>query len=168
MSKFDANGFQINSERGFKDCHQLHIAVSDRNFATVRQLLDAGVPVDLRDKTCAPWTALHYACDNQSINIAHLLLDRGADINSLVQDGKAFFPPLMLALGLGQAYDRHWGYGQLLQKRIPMTRLLLEERADTDLLWSDVRNLVGFFSETMDLLRLAEKNRKLEQSAASW
>jgi ankyrin repeat protein len=68
----------------------LHQAAERGDLATVRALVDAGTPVDLRAEDGA--TALHYA-DGQA-NVTRWLLARGADPNAVDDDGAT---PILLA-----------------------------------------------------------------------
>ncbi len=63
----------------------LHWAAARGWTDAVRQILDAGCPVDVRDSTNA--TALFFAAFNGHVEVATLLLDRGADILRRNVDG---------------------------------------------------------------------------------
>ncbi len=59
---------------------QLHRACKDGRVATIRQLLDGGVPVDA--PSAAGRTPLHRAIQNKQREAVELLLDRGANIEA--------------------------------------------------------------------------------------
>ena len=63
---------------------QLHEACRGGQVATIRQLLDGGVPVDAHDE--GGWTPSHTAIENKQREAVELLLDRGANIEA-VADG---------------------------------------------------------------------------------
>lgn len=73
----------------------LHDAARNGDITEVRDLLDAGVPVDYEYGLYG--TALHEAVFFGHTEIATLLLDRGADVNGAVYDG---FTPLHYAVCL--------------------------------------------------------------------
>lgn len=71
----------------------LHDAARNGDISEVRELLDAGVPVDYEYGLYG--TALHEAAAFGHTQIATLLLDRGADVNGAGYDG---FTPLHYAV----------------------------------------------------------------------
>ena len=60
---------------------QLHQACRVGQVATIRQLLDGGMPVDSHDED--GWTPLHTAIQNEQREAVELLLDRGANIEAV-------------------------------------------------------------------------------------
>jgi len=58
---------------------ELHYAVSDRNFARVKELIQQGADVNLADRD--GWTPMHAAAQNFDEKIARLLLDSGAAVD---------------------------------------------------------------------------------------
>jgi ankyrin repeat protein len=60
---------------------QLHEACRGGQVATIRQLLDGGVPVDAI--RAAGSTPLHTAIENKQREAVELLLDRGANIEAV-------------------------------------------------------------------------------------
>lgn len=59
---------------------QLHHAVQDGDIEAVRRLITSGLSLDEFDEIGR--TPLHYAVDAESVEIAGLLLDAGADVNA--------------------------------------------------------------------------------------
>ena len=60
---------------------QLHEACKDGQVATIRQLLDGGVPVEALDEY--GMTPLRTAIDNEQREAVELLLDREANIEAV-------------------------------------------------------------------------------------
>lgn len=63
----------------------LHSAVTGRNLAVVRALLEHGAPVNARQQM--GWTPLHAAAQNGDLSVVELLLQRGADRAAANDDG---------------------------------------------------------------------------------
>jgi len=98
-------------------------AVAGRYAATVRRLLDAGAEVNARaaqmGSRCRPAdaqsepTALHTAARMKAFDLARLLLDAGADVNTVLYRDTPEFLELMRAPSTGwlTALDlaQHWG-----------------------------------------------------------
>src|SRR5690348_273042 len=88
---------------------QLHKAVEQRDLRGVKQQLDAGVDVNLRNSH--HWTALHKVCSVSCgfVEIAKLLLDRKALVNQEyltsrlpALDGRSrFVQPAKLSIKIG-------------------------------------------------------------------
>jgi hypothetical protein len=78
---------------------ELHEAARRGDLATVRTLLDAGVPVDAKSEYGA--TALSFACDKGHTEVVKLLLERGADVN--VADSFYEATPVVWAASNGHA-----------------------------------------------------------------
>ncbi|MHC4662480.1 MAG: ankyrin repeat domain-containing protein [Planctomycetota bacterium] len=64
----------------------LILAVNNNNISAVEILISKGV--DVNKKGLHSWTALHYACANGKKEIAGILIEYKADINSLNRAGK--------------------------------------------------------------------------------
>lgn len=82
-------------ERG----EQLLAATRKGDLATVRRLLDEGA--DVNAKTRYDSTPLFFACDRGHLEIARLLIERGASLN--VKDN--FYNATALGLALGKKHD---------------------------------------------------------------
>ena len=84
---------------------QLHEACKDGQVATIRQLLDGGVPVDALYEnywsSVSGKTPLHTAIKNKQRETVELLLDRGANIEA-VYDGMT---PLLRAICDAESED---------------------------------------------------------------
>jgi len=95
-----------------KEGHDIFSAVENGDAAAVKQFIDAGADVDVRDK----WgnTPIHYACELGHTDVVRLLLKRGADVNEC---DEISWTPLHVAC--------EHGYANLV-------RLLLERGAETD------------------------------------
>ena len=84
-----ASGRSIKEEPGFKKGEPGDYA------ATVKLLLDAGLPVD-RPEPREGFTALQAAASSGNVEVARLLLAKGAEVNTPSQDGRT---PLHFAAG---------------------------------------------------------------------
>lgn len=62
------------------ESQELHYAVQDGDVASVRRLIASELPLDEFDEIGR--TPLHYAVVAESVEIAALLLDAGADVNA--------------------------------------------------------------------------------------
>ncbi|MGC3982063.1 MAG: ankyrin repeat domain-containing protein [Steroidobacteraceae bacterium] len=73
------------------DSEPMHTAAREGRFATVKQLLDLGMDVDIADH--AGVRALNTAASNNRLDVMQLLIDRGADIDRPTQyyDGSMGF-----------------------------------------------------------------------------
>lgn len=78
---------------------ELHEAARRGDIATVRILLDAGVPVDAKSEYGA--TALSFACDKGRTEVVMLLIERGADVK--VEDTFYKATPITWAASNGHA-----------------------------------------------------------------
>ena len=88
-------------------------AALHRNTAIVKQLLDEGVSVNVKNEAGA--TPLMRAAAANDLATARLLLDRGASVNALSDDGRT---PLLIASGLSGSAD--------------LVKLLLDKGADVN------------------------------------
>jgi ankyrin repeat protein len=91
----------------------LILAAQGGDAKAVRQLLDSGVPVDVRDVESGA-TALMAAAGVGKLDVVSLLLERGADPNARTLAG---FSALMFASGFGH---------------LPVATLLIEKGADVN------------------------------------
>jgi len=78
---------------------KLHRAVMRRKVDQVRQLLDQGADVDVRHRTFLG-TPLQYAASTGGLDVAELLIKRGATVDATDSNGRT---PLMWAAGNGKA-----------------------------------------------------------------
>ena len=78
---------------------QLHEACKGGQVATIRQLLDGGVPVDALGVN--GWTPLHTAIQNEQREAVELLLDRGANIEAVYEG----ITPLLRAIWNAESED---------------------------------------------------------------
>jgi ankyrin repeat protein len=87
-ASFDNEGFSA-----------IHNAVDNQHHDVVVKLLDTGVDVDLRiTKEYEVTTPLHRACAKLDLELAKILVERGADINAVAADSST---PLSLAYSFG-------------------------------------------------------------------
>jgi ankyrin repeat protein len=73
----------------------LALAIRHGDSEIVRKLLDLGAEIEGADSE--PWSSLEYAVLNNRLDVARLLLERGADINYV---DKAGYTPLLLAASI--------------------------------------------------------------------
>jgi uncharacterized protein len=59
---------------------ELHYASNEGDFNEVRNLIDNGVDVNLKDKE--GWTPLHFAAQSQNASIVLMLIEAGAEIDA--------------------------------------------------------------------------------------
>jgi cytohesin len=79
---------------------RLIAAVKRGNIANVRELLDAGADIEARDeRPHTDETPLHHAARTGNVQLASLLVARGANVNAGARGG---FTPLHVAAGLNQ------------------------------------------------------------------
>lgn len=64
---------------------ELHYASNEGDFNKVKNLIDNGVDVNLKDKE--GWTPLHFAAQSQNHDIVLLLIEAGAEINGCDSHG---------------------------------------------------------------------------------
>jgi ankyrin repeat protein len=78
----------------------LHKAVRDGDADRVRELLDAGADVNVREssKDRLQYTPLHWAANNGDLEIAEILISRGADLDA---EDPTYSTPLYLAAEQG-------------------------------------------------------------------
>eukprot|EP00658_Telonema_sp_P-2_P079903 TRINITY_DN7853_c0_g1_i3.p1 TRINITY_DN7853_c0_g1~~TRINITY_DN7853_c0_g1_i3.p1 ORF type:complete len:144 (+),score=44.46 TRINITY_DN7853_c0_g1_i3:118-549(+) len=87
-----------------RDSTFLHHCAAGKQAEPLRKLMEVSetrgkqLPVDAKDSS--GWTALHYAADKGSVDIANLLLDEGSNVNA---KDEAKRTPLHLAANGGDA-----------------------------------------------------------------
>ena len=79
----------------WSDSEVLFQAVLDDNVTLLRELLECNHSPNLHSNDESAMTPLHYAADRGNVVIARLLLEFGADVNSVDSDGNI---PLMNAV----------------------------------------------------------------------
>jgi len=116
----------------------IHLAVAYGHQNIVGWMLDNGVPVDIRNRLGA--TSLHSAAHNNRLQIAHLLLDRGAAVNAKVinSDNRT---PLHEAAAIGS---------------VGLVQLLLDRGADISAVTSDENQTPLHWAEKEGQMRTAE------------
>jgi len=78
-----------------KTTYPLQAAARAGDIEKVKSLLAAGANVN--EEAPQGWTALHRACENGHTEVARLLIERGADVNAMVDRGS----PLLFAAARG-------------------------------------------------------------------
>jgi ankyrin repeat protein len=104
----------------------LMCAAEEGHLRAVRELLRRGAKVNLKDRRCfgegGGYTALHYAISSEHVPTVDILIEAGADVNAVTQDGTG--TPLMQAVS---------------KKSTPIVDLLLKAGADPNV----VEKVVG-------------------------
>lgn len=77
----------------------LHFAAVQNHVVAANELLNKGVPVDVRAPAKNNTTPLHWAAYNESIDVIRLLIKKGADINAKADNG---WTPLHFAVRTGK------------------------------------------------------------------
>ena len=108
------------SSRAHKYIFSIWYASRYGRLERVQILLERNTPVDALDTNHLNCTALHWSCKFGHLDIARLLIRRGAGVNKIDDDGNS---PLHLAAGTGGS--------------LPLVRLLLENAAEIRLLNSE-------------------------------
>lgn len=116
----------------------IHLAVAYGHQNIVGWMLDNGVPVDIRNRLGA--TSLHSAAHNNRLEIARLLLDKGAAVNAKVinSDNRT---PLHEAAAIGST---------------DLVQLILDRGADISAVTSDENQTPLHWAEKEGQIRTAE------------
>jgi ankyrin repeat protein len=121
----------------------LHMAVccKDVNLSFIEYLIEKGADVNFKN-TSDGWRSLHYAISCGSDDAARLLIEKGANVNSLADDGTS---PLILAAKKDSVF---------------IAKLLLEKGANVD--WRDFKKknamsyANGLFNKKKQMIQLLE------------
>ena len=108
---------------------QLHEACKDGQVATIRQLLDEGVPLEALDEY--GMTPLRTAIDNKQREAVELLLGRGANIEAVCQG----MTPLLNAIWGAESED----LAGLLLNRWALANAVDEDDGNTALHYAALR-----------------------------
>ena len=140
-------GANVNSADSF-GLAPLHLAVccKDVDLSFIEHLIEKGADVNLKN-TSDGWRGLHYAISCGSDDVARLLIEKGADVNAIADDGTT---PLILAAKNDSVF---------------IAKLLLEKGANVN--WRDMKKksamsyakgILGFHKKKkmMQLLESAE------------
>lgn len=62
------------------EAERLHFAAREGDLQRVKELVESDCPMNVIDETGK--TALHYAVENENIEVARILINAGADVNA--------------------------------------------------------------------------------------
>ena len=135
-------GANANSAESF-GLAPLHLAVccKDADLSFIEHLIQKGADVNFKN-TSDGWRSLHYAISCGSDDMARLLIEQGADVNAIADDGTT---PLILAAKNDSVF---------------IAKLLLEKGADVN--WRDMKKknamsyAKGLFSKKKKMIQLLE------------
>lgn len=99
------------------DAYHLNQAIAGKDLAKVKKLIDEGADVNYQYNGR---NALHTACDKDSPEMAALIIEAGADVNAMSEDGQGRTPLQFAA-------------GDMMQDLPELVELLLKNGADPDL-----------------------------------
>jgi ankyrin repeat protein len=119
---------------------QLHEACKRGQVATIRQLLDGGVPVDSQDED--GWTPLHTAIIFRKRESVELLLDLGANIEAVASG----MTPLLWAICYAESEDLT---GLLLDRGA--SAHAVDEDGSTALNYAAARGLLVLMGRLIDM-----------------
>lgn len=106
--------------------NQLICAIKNKDKEQVKTILDSGANINFKDKV-TNYTPIFHALNQESIEIAELLLKNGAELDSL---DKLKLSPLMVAV---------------MQKRYKVIRFLLDNWADMSIKSTKWLNFANYF-----------------------
>jgi ankyrin repeat protein len=135
-------GANANSAESF-GLAPLHLAVccKDADLSFIEHLIQKGADVNFKN-TSDGWRSLHYAISCGSDDMARLLIEQGADVNAIADDGTT---PLILAAKNDSVF---------------IAKLLLEKGADVN--WRDMKKknamsyAKGLFSKKKKMIQLLQ------------
>ncbi|NEJ83217.1 hypothetical protein GR268_42830, partial [Rhizobium leguminosarum] len=87
---------QVGNTQQLTTAASLHTATEQRNINKIKELVNAGVNINLKDNNS--WTSLHKAAQKGHIDVAAFLISLGADVNARDNNG---ITPLYVAALLG-------------------------------------------------------------------
>jgi ankyrin repeat protein len=120
---------------------QLAVCCKDVDISLIEHLIEKGADLNYNN-TSDGLTSLHYAISCGADEVARLLIEKGANVNALADDGTS---PLILAAKNDSVF---------------IAKLLLEKGADVD--WSDFKKknamsyANGFFNKKKKMIELLE------------
>ena len=138
-------GANINSADSY-GLAPLHLAVccKDVDLSFIEHLIEKGADVNLKN-TSDGWRGLHYAISCGSDDVARLLIEKGAEVNAIADDGTT---PLILAAKNDDVF---------------IAKLLLEKGANLN--WRDMKKksamsyakgVLGIFHKKKKMIQLLE------------
>ena len=138
-------GANVNSADSF-GLAPLHLAVccKDVDLSFIEHLIEKGADVNLKN-TSDGWRGLHYAISCGSDDVARLLIEKGAEVNAIADDGTT---PLILAAKNDDVF---------------IAKLLLEKGANLN--WRDMKKksamsyakgVLGIFHKKKKMIQLLE------------
>ncbi|XP_031558329.1 fibronectin type 3 and ankyrin repeat domains protein 1-like [Actinia tenebrosa] len=139
----------------------LHWAVDGANLDVVRWMLSDGCPVDVKDSTSG-WTPLmRVAAVNGNANVAKILIHHGANVNSMDKEDKTvlmnaalngFEALVKLLVKKGANVNQKSDYGK--------TALDFAKSFEHE-------NVARFLQEQIEMLKNADRDRKLEEARST-
>lgn len=120
---------------------QLAVCCKDVDLSFIDNFIQKGADVNYKN-TPDGWRSLHYAISCGSDDVARLLIEKGADVNAIADDGTT---PLILAVKNDDVF---------------IAKLLLEKGADVN--WRDMKKksamsyAKGLFSKKKKMIQLLE------------
>ena len=140
-------GANVNSADSF-GLAPLHLAVCCENvdLSFIEHLIEKGADVNLKN-TSDGWRGLHYAISCGADDMARLLIEKGADVNAIADDGTT---PLILAAKIDSVF---------------IAKLLLEKGADVN--WRDMhkKNAMSYAKGILGIIHKKKKMIQLLESA---
>jgi ankyrin repeat protein len=121
--------------------YNLAVCCKDVDPSLIEHFIEKGADVNYKN-TSDGWRSLHYAISCGSDDMARLLIEKGADVNAIADDGTT---PLILAAKNDSVF---------------IAKLLLEKGADVN--WRDMKKksamsyAKGLFSKKKKMIQLLE------------